>query len=99
MADNFNILDVGSADLTTAQTFTGAKTFAADVSIADAKNVVLASTTGTKIGTATSQKLGFLGAAPVVRQAAIATPASDIVGTKAAIDAIRAALTAFGFTA
>ena len=33
------------------------------------------------------------------RAAAIATPTSDTVGTKAAIDAIRAALTAVGITA
>src|SRR5208282_448460 len=36
--------------------------------IADAGNVVLGSTTGTQIGTATTQKLGFYGATPVVQQ-------------------------------
>ena len=44
-------------------------------------------------------KVGFLGAAPVARAAAITTPTSDTVGTKAAIDAIRVALTNIGITA
>jgi hypothetical protein len=37
-------------------------------SLADAKNLVLATGTGSKIGTATSQKLGFWNATPVVQQ-------------------------------
>lgn len=36
--------------------------------IADGGNVVVGSTTGTKIGTATSQKIGFFNATPVVQQ-------------------------------
>jgi hypothetical protein len=38
-----------------------------DTTIADAKNIVLNTTTGTKIGTATTQKLGFYNATPIVR--------------------------------
>jgi hypothetical protein len=41
----------------------------AGVTIADAGNIVLNTTTGTKIGTATSQKLGFFNATPVIQQA------------------------------
>lgn len=37
---------------------------------ADAQNVILGSTTGTKVGTATTQKLGFWNATPVVQPAA-----------------------------
>lgn len=37
------------------------------VTISDAKNIILGSTTGTKIGTATTQKLGFFNATPVVQ--------------------------------
>ena len=33
----------------------------------DGANVVLGSTTGTKVGTVSTQKLGFLGATPIVR--------------------------------
>lgn len=36
--------------------------------VADAKNIILNTTTGTKIGTSTSQKLGFFNATPVVQQ-------------------------------
>jgi hypothetical protein len=35
--------------------------------ITDAKNIILGTTTGTKIGTATSQKLGFWNATPIVQ--------------------------------
>lgn len=34
----------------------------------DGANIALGSTTGTKIGTATTEKLGFFNATPVVRQ-------------------------------
>jgi hypothetical protein len=49
-------------------TGTAASYFGGDVQIADAKNMVLNTTTGTKIGAATNQKLGFWGAAPVIQQ-------------------------------
>ncbi len=38
-----------------------------DFTIADTKNIILAATTGTKIGTATSQKLSFWNATPIVQ--------------------------------
>jgi hypothetical protein len=44
----------------------------------NAKDVVLDTTTGTKIGTATAQKLGFWNATPVVQQV-FATGASHTV--------------------
>jgi hypothetical protein len=57
--------------------------FSTDVELADAKNLKLNTTTGTKIGTATSQKLGFWNATPVVQQV-LATGASrtvdDVIG-------------------
>lgn len=37
------------------------------ITIADAKNIVLQTTTGTKIGTATSQKLGFWNTTPIIQ--------------------------------
>ena len=52
-----------------------------DVMLADGENIVLDTTTGTKIGTATSQKLGFFGATPVVQQSHVA----DADGTLADI--------------
>ncbi len=49
------------------ETITGAKSFTTNnLTITDV-NIVLGTTTGTKIGTATSQKLGFFNAAPVVQ--------------------------------
>lgn len=42
------------------------------VTVTDATNIVVGTTTGTQIGTSTSQKLGFYGATPVVR------PSGDI---------------------
>jgi hypothetical protein len=44
-------------------------TLAGHVTVGDAKNVILNTTTGTKIGTAVGQKLGFWNATPVVQQA------------------------------
>lgn len=86
------------AGLVSANAFTGANTFNS-FTINDAQNIVLGSTTGTRIGTATTQKLGFYNKAPVVQAVAIASPTSDTVGTKVAIDAIRVALTNLGLTA
>jgi hypothetical protein len=43
-----------------------------NLQITDARNVVLGTTTGTKIGTATTQKLGFYNATPVVQPTAVA---------------------------
>lgn len=56
--------------------------FSDDVMMADAENVVLDTTTGTKIGTATTQKLGFWNATPVVQPAGVtqAAPAAYTTG-------------------
>lgn len=51
--------------------------------LADGANLTLGTTTGSQIGTATSQKLGFFGATPVVQQAG-ATPAATTAVTTAA---------------
>lgn len=56
-------------------------TLANDMTVADAGNIILATSTGTKIGTATTQKLAFYNATPIVQrtssaQAAIATTAA-----------------------
>ena len=51
--------------------------FTADQSIID-KNLILGTTTGTKIGTATSQKLGFYNATPVVQPTALTAQETDL---------------------
>lgn len=43
------------------------------INVADAANIVLGTSTGTKIGTATTQKLGFFNKTPVVQPAAYTT--------------------------
>lgn len=55
-------------------TVSGAVTFSDDITIADAQNIIVNATTGTKIGTATTQKIGFFNAAPVVQQANTVVP-------------------------
>jgi hypothetical protein len=49
--------------------------------LADAGNITVGATTGTKIGTATTQKLGFYNATPVVQPAAVAdaTDAATVI--------------------
>jgi hypothetical protein len=47
----------------------GDLTLVGSVTMADAKNIILNTTTGTKIGTATSQKLGFWNATPIIQPA------------------------------
>lgn len=44
-----------------------------DLTISDTKNIILGTTTGTKIGTATTQKIGFYNATPVVQPSAVTT--------------------------
>ena len=56
----------------TGVTFAENVTFSEGITFADAKNIVLNTTTGTKIGTATGQKLGFYNATPVDQPAAVA---------------------------
>ena len=75
---------------TTTQTITN-KTLGT-TTMSDAANIVLNATTGTKIGTGTTQKLGFHNATPVVQAAFIASPAADLTELKTAVDALRTLL-------
>jgi hypothetical protein len=50
-----------------------------DVTISDTKNIIFGTTTGNKIGTATSQKMGFWNATPIV-QPTTAVAAATLVG-------------------
>jgi len=62
---NLQVMDAGTL---TTQISVDANT----ITIGDAVNVVLNTSTGTKIGTATTQKLAFFNSTPVVQQSAIA---------------------------
>ena len=66
----------GSGNLSVAgtSTLTGA---VSSLTMADGGNIVLGSTTGTEIGTAGTQKLGFYGATPVVQGAGYSVSGSN----------------------
>jgi hypothetical protein len=51
------------------------------ITVSDGGNVVLGTTTGTKIGTATTQKLGFFGVTPVVQQTELTDELTTITHT------------------
>ena len=82
-------------------------TFQKKIQIFDGRHIQVGLTTGTKIGTSTSQKLSVYGVTPVDQASAIAAPTGGGSGVAAAIDQsartainlIRAALTNFGITA
>lgn len=71
------IVDAGSQTLSGQKTFTGGLVITtADLTITD-RDVVLSATTGTKLGTGSTQKLGFWGATPIAQGASIADPAAN----------------------
>ncbi len=59
----------GTSTFSNALSAAGLITASNGLSIADAKNIVLGTGTGTQLGTATNQKLGFFGATPIVQLA------------------------------
>lgn len=68
----------------------------------DAQNIVVNATTGTKIATATTQKLAFWNATPIVQPAHIADPSGGATvdaEARTAIDAINALLASTGLSA
>lgn len=66
--DNAVVHLTGNETIAGNKTLSGATTLSAALTLSDV-NVVLGTTTGTKIGTATNQKLGFFNATPVVQPA------------------------------
>jgi len=65
-------LNLDSGALTAGAVSAGAVTFTADNTVNAAVDFALATTTGTKFGTVSTQKIAFLGATPAVRQATTA---------------------------
>lgn len=76
----------------------GVTTFNQGLTIADAKNIVLNTTTGTKIGTATTQKLGFYNATPIVQGASVAD-ATDAASAITQLNALISRIEALGLIA
>ena len=65
----FTNLDLGGTlDVTGATTLDSTLLCSGHVTIADAKNILCNTSTGTKIGTATGQKIAFHNATPVVQE-------------------------------
>lgn len=64
---------------------TGNVALTGHLTVTDAKNVVLDSTTGTKIGTATTQKLAFYNSTPVVQPAANTDTTTGAAGSGTAV--------------
>ena len=79
--ENLTIDAKGSGTVTINGTATGGITLGQSVTMTEAKNVVLGTTTGTQIGTATNQKLGFFGATPVVQQTELTDELTGITHT------------------
>jgi hypothetical protein len=57
----------GTLAVTGASTFTGLLTANGGITLGDAQNIAFNTTTGTKIGAATTQKLSFWNATPIVQ--------------------------------
>ena len=76
-----------------------ASNFSNTITLADTVNIVLNTTTGTKIGTATSQKLGFFNATPVVQQTGgVSTAGASYTATEQSmLQTVYNALRTFGF--
>lgn len=82
LTDVDNALDIGASGATRPRTIyigtslnvvAGAVTLDTNgITMGDAKNIIVNATTGTKIGTATTQKLAFWNATPIVQPAGIA---------------------------
>jgi hypothetical protein len=66
--------------------------------VADANNIAVGTTTGTKIGTATTQKIGFYDATPVVQPTAVAD-ATDAATVITQLNALLAKLRTLGIIA
>jgi hypothetical protein len=110
-------ISAGSVTITTAYAlwvpagncqFGGSVTFDGSVflnngaTLADARNIAVGTTTGTKIGTATTQKLAFYNATPIVQPAGVADASGGAVidtQARAAINAVIANLEALGLQA
>ena len=82
----------------------GAMFLGGTLTLSDACDIVLNTATGTKIGTATTQKLGFFNAAPVVRPAAYTQTYSTADKTHAAstfaavVETASTSSTPYGYT-
>ena len=88
--------------VTGATTCTGLLAANGGITLGDAQNIAVNTTTGTKIGTATTQKIGFFNATPVVQGASVADATGGVIidaEARTAINAIISRLEALGLIA
>lgn len=64
------------------------------IQVLDGRNIQVGKTTGTKIGTEATQKVGFYGETPVVQAGAISTPSGGATVDAEARTAITSVITA-----
>lgn len=69
------------------------------MTIGQGTNIVLDTTTGTKIGTATNQKLGFYNATPVVQPSATPANATDLATALTLVNDLKSKLVTLGLIA
>lgn len=75
--------------------------FAKTVQLQDGRNFQFGQSTGTKLGTSATQKIGFFGNTPVVKQPAITPPTGGTTvdsQARAAIDLLITTIQTFGLT-
>ncbi len=103
--EDFNKLrrDVDALQRTMAMLFKSDRlTIGRTLQIGDGRSIQVGRTTGTRIGTESTQKLGFFGVAPVAQQSAISGAAGGTTidtQSRTAITAIISALHNLGLTA
>jgi hypothetical protein len=81
--------------------YTGAGTvrFGDHITLVDGKNISTGTTIGMRIGTSTSQKLGFYNATPVAQPTGTPADASDLASALALVNSLKAKLTLLGLIA
>jgi hypothetical protein len=97
-----NLAIRGTMAVTGASTLTGLLTANGGITLGDAQNIAFNTTTGTKIGTATTQKIGFWNATPVVQQSAVADASGGVVidaEARTALNSLLAKLRTLGIIA
>jgi hypothetical protein len=97
-----NLTASGTLGVTGASTLTGLLTVNGGITFGDAQNIAVNATTGTKIGTATTQKLGFYNATPVVQGSSVADASGGAIidaEARTAINALISRIEALGLIA
>lgn len=77
----------------------GATVQGGNLSMQENRHVVLGTTTGTKIGTAPNQKLGFFNVAPVAQPSGTPPAATDVASATALVNDLRSKLLSLGLIA